>query len=101
MNVPIGAAMIAATLRYVPESRAPRPRRVDVPGQLLMIAFLGSLTYAVIQGPVAGWTAAPILALFAVAAASLAAFVAVERRRPRAAARAAVLPLARRSPAPP
>ncbi len=100
MNVPIGAAMIAATLRYVPESRAPRPRRVDVPGQLLMIAFLGSLTYAVIQGPVSGWTAAPILALFAVAAVSLAAFVAVERRRAGAPARAAVLPLAARSPAP-
>ena len=82
VNVPIGAAMIAATLRYVPESRAPKPRRVDVPGQLLMIVFLGSLTYAVIQGPVAGWTAAPILALFAVAAVSLAAFVAVERRQP-------------------
>ena len=57
LNVPICAAMIAATLRYVPESRAPRPRRVDVPGQLLMIALLGSLTYAVIQGPVSGWTA--------------------------------------------
>jgi EmrB/QacA subfamily drug resistance transporter len=82
VNVPIGAAMIAATLRYVPESRAPKPRRVDVPGQLLMIVFLGSLTYAVIQGPVAGWTAAPILALFTAAAVSLAAFVAVERRQP-------------------
>lgn len=82
VNVPIGAAMIAATLRYVPESRAPRPRRVDVPGQLLMIVFLGSLTYAVIQGPDSGWTAAPILALFAVAAVSLAAFVTVERHRP-------------------
>jgi MFS family permease len=74
--------MIAATLRYVPESRAPRPRRFDVPGQLLMIAFLGSLTYAVIQGPVSGWTSAPILALLAVAAVSLAVFVPVERRRP-------------------
>ena len=82
VNVPIGAAMIAAALRYVPESRAPRPRRVDVPGQLLMIVFLGSLTYAVIQGPVSGWAAPLILALFAVAAVSLAVFVAVERRRP-------------------
>ena len=69
VNVPIGAAMIlAATVRYVPESRAPQPRRVDVPGQLLMIGFLGSLTYAVIQGPVSGWAAPPIIALFAVAA---------------------------------
>ena len=68
VNVPIGAAMIAAAIRYVPESRAPHPRRVDLPGQLLMIAFLASLTYAVIQGPVSGWTAAPILTLLAVAA---------------------------------
>jgi EmrB/QacA subfamily drug resistance transporter len=80
LNVPICAAMIAATVRYVPESRAPRPRRVDVPGQLLMIAALGSLTYAVIQGPVAGWTAVPVLGLFAVAALAAGAFVAVERR---------------------
>ena len=81
VNVPIGAAMIAAAIRYVPESRAPHPRRVDLPGQLLMIAFLASLTYAVIQGPVSGWTAAPILTLLAVAVASAAAFVAVELRR--------------------
>src|SRR3984957_13910977 len=80
LNVPICAAMIAATLRYVPESRAPRPRRVDVPGQLLMIALLGALTYAVIQGPVSGWTAPPVIALFAAAAVAAAAFVIVERR---------------------
>jgi EmrB/QacA subfamily drug resistance transporter len=82
VNVPIGIAMIIATIRYVPESRAPRPRRVDVPGQLLMIVFLGSLTYAVIQGPVSGWTAVPILTLFVVAVVSVVAFVVVERRRP-------------------
>lgn len=80
LNVPICAAMIVATLRYVPESKAPRPRRVDVPGQLLMIALLGSLTYAVIQGPDSGWTAAPVLALFAVAVLAAAAFAVVERR---------------------
>jgi EmrB/QacA subfamily drug resistance transporter len=81
VNVPICAAMIAASLRYLPESKAPRPRRIDVPGQLLMITLLGSLTYAVIQGSVSGWTATPILALFAVAAVAGIAFVAVERRR--------------------
>jgi MFS family permease len=81
VNVPIGVAMILAARRYVPESRAPRPRRLDVPGQLLMIIFLGTLTYAVIQGPDYGWGSARILTLFAVSAAALAAFIAVERRR--------------------
>jgi EmrB/QacA subfamily drug resistance transporter len=81
VNVPIGVAMILAARRYVPESRAPHPRPIDVPGQLLMIAFLGTLTYAVIQGPDYGWTSAPILALFAVAFVVAVAFVLVERRR--------------------
>jgi len=80
VNVPIGLLMLAACWRYVPESRAPRPRRVDVPGQLLMIVFLGTLTYAVIQGPAYGWASGPIVALFAVAFSALAAFVLVERR---------------------
>src|SRR6185437_259128 len=81
VNVPIGLLMLAACRRYVPESRAPRARRVDVPGQLLMIVFLGTLTYAVIQGPSDGWTSAPIVTLFALAAVALAVFAAVERRR--------------------
>ncbi len=80
VNVPIGVCMILAARRYVPESRAPRPRAVDVPGQALMIILLGSLTYAVIQGPANGWTSPLTLTLFAVSAAALAVFVAVERR---------------------
>ena len=81
VNVPIGVCMMLAARRYVPESRAPHPRAVDVPGQLLMIALLGTLTYAVIQGPEYGWASARILALFAVAALAAAVFVGVERRR--------------------
>ena len=81
VNVPIGVAMILAARRYVPESRAPHPRPVDVPGQLLMIALLGTLTYAVIQGPDYGWTSPPILALFAVSLVTAVAFACVERRR--------------------
>lgn len=81
VNVPLGVCMLLAARRYVPESRAPRPRRVDVPGQVLIIVFLGALTYAVIEGPSAGWASAEILALFAVALVALLAFVAVERRQ--------------------
>jgi EmrB/QacA subfamily drug resistance transporter len=81
VNVPIGLAMMVAARRYVPESRARRPRPVDVPGQVLMIVMLGSLTYAVIQGPVSGWASPVIVAFFAVACAALIAFIYTERHR--------------------
>ncbi|WP_066936553.1 MFS transporter [Streptomyces sp. NBRC 110611] len=81
VNVPIGALAIFLTLRYVPESRAPRPRRLDPVGQLLVITLLGSLTYAIIEAPGAGWTSAEILSFVLMALVSLAALLAYERRR--------------------
>jgi len=75
INIPVGLAAIALTARFVPESRAPHPRRFDPVGQLLVIVLLGSLTYAIIQGPSLGWLSAPELGLFAVAAAALAALI--------------------------
>jgi EmrB/QacA subfamily drug resistance transporter len=73
-------AIVVAGL-VVPGSRAARGRRLDPPGQALMIAFLACLTYGIIEGPPQGWRSAPILAAFATFAAALAAFVAWERRR--------------------
>jgi EmrB/QacA subfamily drug resistance transporter len=80
VNIPVGIAAIALTARFVPESRAPRPRRPDPGGQALIIVMLGSLTYAIIEGPGLGWRAPAIVALFAVAAAALAVFVGYEAR---------------------
>jgi EmrB/QacA subfamily drug resistance transporter len=54
VNIPVGLLAIALTARFVPESRAPRARRVDPVGQLLVIVMLASLTYAIIEGPGAG-----------------------------------------------
>jgi len=81
VNIPVGLAAIALTARFVPESRAPRPRRPDPGGQALIIVMLGSLTYAIIEGPALGWRAPVIVALFAVSATALAVFVAYEARR--------------------
>ncbi|MFI1830621.1 MFS transporter [Streptomyces sp. NPDC020412] len=62
VNLPVGLAALLLTWRYVPESRAPRPRRADPVGQLLVIALLGSLTYAIIEkSPVAAGVAAAAL----------------------------------------
>ncbi len=76
VNVPIGLAAIALTALFVPESRAPRPRRLDPIGQVLVILALSTLTYAIIEGPATGWTSIEIVGLFAF---SLACFVALVR----------------------
>ena len=71
VNVPIGIVAIILTALYVPESRADRPRRLDPVGQILVILGLATLTYAIIDGPSAGWTAARTLGLFAISVISL------------------------------
>jgi len=81
VNIPVGIAAIVLTARFVPESRAPRPRRADPGGQALIIVMLGSLTYAIIEGPDLGWRTPAILALFAVCAVSFVVFVTYEAHR--------------------
>jgi hypothetical protein len=44
-------AAIVLTALFVPESRAPHPRRFDPVGQLLVILTLAPLIYAIIEGP--------------------------------------------------
>jgi EmrB/QacA subfamily drug resistance transporter len=82
VNIPVGLLAIALTAAFVPESRAPHPRRIDPIGQLLVIVGLASLTYAIIEGRTAGWLSGEILGLFALATVSFAALVRYELRRP-------------------
>ena len=81
VNVPVGAVAILLAVRYVPESRAPRPRRFDPVGQVLVAVLLGTLTYGIIEGPEQGWGSPFIIACFAAAAVSLAGLVRSESRR--------------------
>ncbi|MGY4745471.1 MFS transporter [Streptomyces sp. ATMOS53] len=68
LNLPVGLLALLATLRYVPESRAPKARRPDPAGQLLVIVLFGSLTYAIIEAPEAGAaTSGPFAAVALVA----------------------------------
>jgi EmrB/QacA subfamily drug resistance transporter len=80
VNVPVGLAVLVLTWFFVQESRDPRPRTFDPPGQILFIAAVGAFAYAVIEGPRSGWLSPEILGLFVFAAAAFAAFVVVERR---------------------
>ena len=82
INIPVGAAALLLTMRYVPESRAERPRRIDPVGQILVLVFLATLTYAIIEGPSQGWGSALIVSLFAVAVVAIVCFVRYELRVP-------------------
>jgi EmrB/QacA subfamily drug resistance transporter len=79
--LPVGLAAIVLTGLFVPESRAPRPRRLDPVGQLLVIAALATLTYAIIEGGQLGFGAAPIVIVLALALGCFAALVFYELRR--------------------
>ncbi|MFJ7491854.1 MFS transporter [Streptomyces sp. NPDC097727] len=81
INLPVGLAALLLTWRYVPESRAPKPRRPDPVGQLLVIGLLGSLTYAIIEAPAEGWDSPRILLFAALAGCSLIGLLLYERRR--------------------
>ena len=81
VNVPVGLLAVGLTAAFVPESRAPNPRRIDPLGQLLVVVALAALTYAIIQGPTSGWMSAQILGLFALAVTAFAILIAYELRR--------------------
>jgi EmrB/QacA subfamily drug resistance transporter len=81
INVPIGLAAIVVATKVTPESKAARPRRADLPGQVLIALLLAGLVFGVIEGPKLGWDTPAIVAALAVAADALAAFLAVESRR--------------------
>jgi EmrB/QacA subfamily drug resistance transporter len=82
INIPVGLVALGLTMRFVPESRAPKPRRLDPVGQLLVIVLLASLTYGIIEAPSAGWLSGQTIGLFVLATATLAALVPYEVRRP-------------------
>lgn len=80
VNLPVGAAAMLLAAIYVPESKAPRPRRVDPVGQLLVFTILATVTYGVIEGPQIGWGSTTIVSLFSIAALALVALLVYEPR---------------------
>jgi EmrB/QacA subfamily drug resistance transporter len=81
INIPVGLAAIALTLRFISESRAPRPRRFDPVGQALVIVLLAALTFGIIEAPGQGWTSPEIVVAFAAATLSLVGLLRYEPRR--------------------
>jgi EmrB/QacA subfamily drug resistance transporter len=82
LSLPIVAVAVGLALWAVPESTADRARqkRPDLLGALLATLAIGSASYAVVQGPEAGWTDPAVLAAALLAPVTGAAFLIQERR---------------------
>ncbi len=81
INVPIGILLILLAARFLPaDPAAAGSRRFDAMGAAAVTAGLLLFVYGLNRGVDHGWTSATTLAIFAGAAALLAAFVRVESR---------------------
>jgi EmrB/QacA subfamily drug resistance transporter len=81
-SIPAGLAALALTGLFVPDSRAPRPRRSDPVGQALVTVMLATLATGIIQAPSWGWMSPETTLLFTISGAALAALMYIEPRRP-------------------
>ncbi|HEY2571767.1 MAG TPA: MFS transporter [Solirubrobacteraceae bacterium] len=81
VNLPVGLVVLVLTALFVPESRAPRPRRFDPVGQVLVTAGLAALTYAIIEAGRVGIGAPHVVVVLALALGCFAALVPYELRR--------------------
>jgi EmrB/QacA subfamily drug resistance transporter len=88
VNVPVAVLVLLVTPLAVPTAPGQRRARVDAAGAVTVTAGLAALVYATSQVPAHGWSAAPTLDGFLLAAVLLGAFVAIEARR-----RAPLVPL--------
>ena len=81
INVPVGVAVFALSLRLIPESRDEALHRsFDIPGAVTVTGGLMVLVYGIVQAQQKGWGSAQTIVTFALAAALLASFVAIELR---------------------
>lgn len=82
INLPVGAAVLAVSLRHVPESRNPElSGRPDLAGAALAVIALGGITFGLIEGPANGWSDPVVITMVVVGVLAGAAFVVVERAR--------------------
>ncbi|MER5294670.1 MFS transporter [Streptomyces pharetrae] len=82
INVPVAVVAVVGAFVLVPPSRARGMGRIDYVGGLLSIVSVGSLVYAIIEGPHFGWGTGPIAAAL-VAGAGFVAFTLWELRHPQ------------------
>jgi EmrB/QacA subfamily drug resistance transporter len=85
INLPIAVAVIAMSVRHVPESRAPGPREpLDLAGAVTISLALAGITYGLISASDGDWTSPKVLVTLLAGIALLVGFCVVESRSPHA-----------------
>jgi len=79
INLPMAAAVVAISLRHVPESRNPAARKIDWLGVLVATTALLGLVLGFIESSTKGWTNPLVIGSLVVGFGSLILFVFVEK----------------------
>jgi len=79
INLPFVIVGVLGTVLFVPESRDPSARRLDLPGTLLSVAGVSSLVFGIIREPIDGWGHPRVWGTLAAGVVLLAVFIAWER----------------------
>jgi EmrB/QacA subfamily drug resistance transporter len=80
LNLPLAVAVVAISLRYVPESRGSEGKHIDWLGALLATAGLAGVVTAFLESAQLGWSHPLVLAGLLGGSCLLAAFLATEAR---------------------
>ncbi|MBE1580095.1 MFS transporter [Amycolatopsis roodepoortensis] len=79
LNLPIGVIGMVLTRRYIAPVTG-KPQGLAVPGHLLGIVVLASISFGLIEGPQLGWASAPVLGAAVVAVLAIGLLSLRERR---------------------
>jgi len=80
INVPLAIAVLLIAARYVPESRDPDARKLDILGAVLATFGLGGVVFGLITSAEAGFTDLVVMLSLGLGVAALVGFVVRERR---------------------
>jgi len=82
INVPLAIAVIAISLKHVPESRNPIASRIDWTGAFIVTIALGGLVYGFVESANLGWGSRRVDGSLIIGFASLVLFLIIEPRSP-------------------
>ena len=83
INVPVGAATLLLSLRFVPESKDEHAHKsFDIAGAVSVTAGLIALVYGIVRSAELGWGSGEVIGFVALAAVLLGGFLVIEYRSP-------------------